>query len=58
LAGHNFFRIHHAHLINLGRIKEFQRHSGGYVVMENGQKLEVSQRRRKEFLEGIDEIVI
>lgn len=58
LANNKFFRIHHSHLINLNRVKEFQRHDGGYVIMENNKHLEVSQRKRKDFLEAIDDIVV
>lgn len=58
LADKKFFRIHHSSLINLNRVKEFQRHDGGYVVMENGEQLEVSQRKRHDFLEAIHDIVI
>lgn len=58
LANHNFFRIHRSSLINLTRIKEFQRHNGGYVIMENGQRLEVSHRKQKEFLDVIHDIVV
>ena len=57
-AGKNFFRIHHAYLINMNKVKEFQRHEGGYVVMENNIKLEVSQRKRKDFLDAISNFVI
>jgi two-component system, LytTR family, response regulator len=55
---HRFFRIHHHFLINLSRIKEFQRHDGGYVLMENNNRLEVSQRKRKDFLEAIEDILL
>jgi two-component system, LytTR family, response regulator len=58
LGEHKFFRIHHSSLINMKRVKEFQRHDGGYVIMENGKQLEVSQRKRKDFLEGIHDIVV
>lgn len=58
LADHNFFRIHHSSLINLNRVKEFQRHDGGYVIMENGKRLEVSQRKHKDFLDAIHDIVV
>ena len=58
LLGKNFFRIHHSYLINLNRVKEFQRHEGGYVMLENNIKLEVSQRKRKDFLDTISNFVI
>ena len=58
LSGSKFFRIHHHYLINLNRVKEFQRHDGGYVIMENNKELEVSQRRRKDFLDAIQDRVV
>jgi two-component system, LytTR family, response regulator len=58
LADHKFFRIHNSHLINLNLVKEFQRHDGGYVIMENSKNLEVSQRKRKDFLEAIDDLIV
>ena len=58
LSSHKFFRIHHSTLINLNHIKEFQRFNGGYVVMKNDAKLEVSHRKRKDFLEAVDDQVV
>jgi len=58
LSQHKFFRIHHSTLINLKHIKEFQRFNGGYVVMQNDVKLEVSHRKRKDFLDAIDDQVV
>ncbi|MEP6793611.1 MAG: LytTR family DNA-binding domain-containing protein [Saprospiraceae bacterium] len=58
LAGQRFLRIHHHFLINLNHVKEFQRHDGGYVIMDNNKHLEVSQRKRKEFLDAIQDIIV
>lgn len=58
LTSHKFFRIHHSTLINLNHIKEFQRFNGGYVVMQNDAKLEVSHRKRKDFLDSINDFVV
>ncbi len=58
LNNHKFFRIHHSYLINLNRIKEFQKADGGYVIMENNKPLEVSRRKRTEFLEMIDDFIV
>jgi len=58
LINNKFFRIHHSHLINLNKVKEFQRHDGGYVIMENNKQLEVSQRKRKDFLHAIDDLIV
>ena len=53
-----FFRIHHSTLINLSHIREFQRFDGGCVIMDNDAKLEVSQRKRKDFLDAINDLVV
>lgn len=58
LSQHKFFRIHHHYLINLNQVSEFQRQDGGYVVMDNKQHLEVSQRKRKDFLQAIQDFLI
>lgn len=54
LGHRKFFRIHNSIVINLNKIREFQKQDGGYVVMENGTKLAVSHRKRKDFLESIN----
>lgn len=53
LDDHGFFRIHHSHLVNLMRVARYVRGKGGYVVMDSGKELEVSVRRRDEFLDRI-----
>lgn len=58
LGTNKFFRIHHSTLINLNHIKEFQRFNGGHVVMKDNAKLEVSHRKRKDFLDAIDGLVV
>jgi two-component system LytT family response regulator len=58
LKSQKFFRIHHSILVNLRHIKEFQRFDGGYVIMDNNSKLEVSHRKRNDFLNAIDGYVV
>ncbi len=50
LADHGFFRIHHSHSINLRHLRRYIRGKGGYVIMSSGKELEVSVRRREEFI--------
>lgn len=50
LAGMNFFRIHHANLINLQHVKKYIRGEGGFVVLSDNISVEVSRRRKNEFL--------
>lgn len=50
LAPYRFFRVHNSHLVNLRYIRKFTRSDGGQVIMENGETVDVSRRRREEFL--------
>jgi two-component system LytT family response regulator len=50
LSGMNFFRIHHANLINLQHVKKYIRGEGGFVVLSDNISVEVSRRRKNEFL--------
>jgi two-component system LytT family response regulator len=58
LTTRQFFRIHHSTLINLNHVTEFQRFDGGYVIMANKEKLEVSHRKRNDFLNAINDFVV
>lgn len=50
LAPRGFFRVHKSYLINLSEMKRYVRGEGGYVVMSNGQSVDVSKRRKEAFL--------
>ncbi len=53
LRRQSFCRIHRKYLINLRWIKQYVRGRGGYVVLENGIHLNVSVRRKEQFLKCI-----
>lgn len=53
LTPYHFFRIHNSHLINLHYIKKYVRGDGGQVVMENDEVIDVSRRKKEEFLKVI-----
>ena len=50
LAPYRFFRVHNSHLVNLRYIRKFVRGDGGQVYMDNGDVVDVSRRRKDEFL--------
>ncbi|MBL7929696.1 MAG: response regulator transcription factor [Bacteroidia bacterium] len=53
LSENNFFRIHQSHLINLACIKQYTKGKGGYVTMTDGAEIEVSVRKKEEFLKQV-----
>ena len=53
LPANSFYRIHNSNLVNLNYIKKYFKGKGGYVEMINGKTLEVSSRKRDEFLERL-----
>ncbi|MCB9446725.1 MAG: response regulator transcription factor [Flavobacteriales bacterium] len=53
LAEENFVRIHRSHLINLEHVSRYIKGEGGYVIMSDGSEVEVSRRKKAEFLERI-----
>lgn len=53
LAPYHFYRVHNSHLINLRFIKKYIRGEGGQVVLENGTVVDVSRRKKEEFLKLI-----
>jgi two-component system LytT family response regulator len=50
LADAGFVRIHKSSLVNLLHVKEYLRGDGGYVILSDGTKIEVSRRKRDLFL--------
>lgn len=51
-----FFRVHKSFLINLRHVKEYQRGEGGLVIMSNNMEIEVSRRKKEQFLLKIKEV--
>jgi two-component system, LytTR family, response regulator len=45
-----FCRVHNSYLVNLNYIRKYFRGKGGYIEMTNGKTIEVSQRKKDEFL--------
>ncbi len=50
LLSYRFFRVHNSHLINLDFVKKYIRGEGGQVVMQNDDVVDVSRRKKEEFL--------
>lgn len=50
LPDSNFYRIHHSFLVNIQYIKKYYKGRGGYIELNNGATIEVSLRKKADFL--------
>jgi two-component system LytT family response regulator len=56
LNDYDFLRIHNSHLINLNFVKNYTKGDGGVVTMIDGTEVDVSRRKRDEFLKRLAEL--
>lgn len=56
LSQHGFFRIHKSHLVNLNHIKKYIKGEGGWVIMVDDSKIEVSRRKKDRLLKVLGTI--
>ena len=56
LSKFDFFRIHKSHLINLKHIVQIHKSDGGEVELSNGNLIGISQRKREDFLQRVDNL--
>lgn len=56
LSNYNFFRVHNSHLVNLNHIKSYHKGKGGYLILEDSTEIEVSTRKKDDFLQKLAEI--
>jgi two-component system LytT family response regulator len=53
LVDAGFVRIHNKHLVNVKHVRQYHRGRGGDVQMSDGSQVEVSVRKKDEFLETL-----
>lgn len=53
LGEQDFFRVHKQYLVNLACVKSYTKGKGGYLEMEDGTTLEISVRRKGEFVDRL-----
>ncbi|MGZ4157620.1 MAG: LytR/AlgR family response regulator transcription factor, partial [Bacteroidia bacterium] len=56
LPTREFFRSHKSHLINIKKVKKYLRTDGYFAEMEDGSVIEISRRKKDEFLQLMTEI--
>ena len=50
LSGYNFQRIHKSHLVNMNYLKRYVQTDGGYLILEDGSKIPVANRKKEQLL--------
>lgn len=58
LSVSHFCRIHNKHLVNLKFITKYVKGRGGHVLLNDGSKIDVSDGRKKNFLEKLSEYTL
>lgn len=56
LDGANFLRVHRTYLVNLQHVIEYHRGDGGIIVMSNGAEVEISRRKKEQFMSEIRKV--
>jgi two-component system LytT family response regulator len=53
LAAYNFYRVHQSHLINMQYIESVKSNDGDYVLLQYGHRVEISRRKKTDFLQRL-----
>lgn len=56
LTDSGFFRVHQSHLVNTKFIKEYVKIEGGHLIMNNGNMIPVSTRKRPEVMKMLEKL--
>lgn len=54
LKDHAFMRVHQSHLVHLKYIKAYEKKDGGYLLMQNGDTVPVSVRKKPEVIKALE----
>lgn len=54
LPPETFVRIHHQYLVNINYVERYIKGRGGYVILQNGRELLVSDRKKAAFLDLLE----
>ncbi len=50
LSHYNFHRVHKSHLVNMNYLKRYVQTDGGYLILEDGSKIPVANRKKEQLL--------
>ena len=54
LTESGFCRVHHSYMVNLRHVQKYVRGDGGYVILTDNHHVDVSRRKKEEFLRAFD----
>ena len=54
LISYSFMRVHNSHVVNLHKITKYQRGAGGYLILSNGDQIQVSRSKKAIFLDNLN----
>ncbi|TND06477.1 MAG: two-component system, LytT family, response regulator [Bacteroidetes bacterium] len=55
LSHAKFFRVHKSWLVNCGHVMRISSGDGGFAVLSNGKEIEISRRKKAEFMQMMEE---
>ncbi len=50
LESFKFYRVHQSHLVNIAHVKRYEKKDGGYLVMDDHEKVPVSFRKKEDLM--------
>jgi len=53
LAQLNFVRVHKKHIVNMNFMKTYIKGEGGYLILDNGDSIEVSRRKKAALMDSV-----
>ncbi len=56
LVESGFCRVHHSSLINMKHIQKYVKGEGGYVILTDNHHVDISRRKKEEFLKLLDKL--
>lgn len=54
LTDSGFCRVHHSYLVNLSHVQKYIKGDGGYVILTENHHVDISRRKKEEFLALLD----
>lgn len=51
LAENTFFRTHRSYLVNLAHVTSYKKGEGGYIIMTNGDEVELARNHKTDFMQ-------